>query len=77
MVRKPKDEMLPGVKGVRIDVDDKDNPKSCLVGLVTEEGMRSFTLNASGASMMIQALQTFVDSVQSKWPANPPKGVAH
>jgi hypothetical protein len=39
MPKKPKDVMLPGVSGVTIDIDDRDNPKVCLVGLLTEEGV--------------------------------------
>ena len=77
MARKPKNEMLPGVKGVQIDLDDRDNPTYCLVGLVTEEGVKSFTLHPAGASMMIQALQTFLDRVDGKPPAPQPRSKAN
>jgi hypothetical protein len=41
MPKKPKDRMLPAVSGVTIDIDDRDNPKVCLVGLLIAEGKRS------------------------------------
>ncbi len=64
MARKPNDEMLPVVTGFQIDIDDRDNPTACLVGLVTVEGLKSFTLNVDGANMMIDALRSFVDRVE-------------
>ncbi|WP_188393695.1 hypothetical protein [Mesorhizobium sp. SARCC-RB16n] len=63
MAEKANDEMLPPVRGCTLDVDDKDMPRSCLVGLLTEEGTKSFTLNEHGARTMMLALQTFLDLV--------------
>ncbi|MGX8007828.1 hypothetical protein ACVDG8_001865 [Mesorhizobium sp. ORM8.1] len=63
MGKKPKDEMLPALTGVQLDLDDKNKPTYCLVGLRTVEGVKSFTLHAEGARLLIQGLQAFVDRV--------------
>ena len=63
MLKKRKDEMLPSVTGVQTDFDDRHNPTICLVGLLTEEGIKSFTLNDAGARIMVMALRTFLDRV--------------
>ncbi|MER9579245.1 hypothetical protein NKI78_27060 [Mesorhizobium sp. M0400] len=63
MPKNPADEMLPAVKGLQIDLNDKDHPSLCLVGLITEEGVKSFALHPTGAGMMIQGLQTFLNLV--------------
>jgi hypothetical protein len=60
MPKKPKDRML-SVSGVTIDIDDRDNPTVCQVGLLTDEGKRSFTLNEHSARMMVTALHSFLD----------------
>jgi hypothetical protein len=77
MPKKPKDVMLPGVSGVTIDIDDRDNPKVCLVGLLTEEGKRSFTLNEYGARMMVTALHSFLDLLDPPHALTKPKGPAN
>jgi len=74
MLKKPKDEMLPSVTGVQTDFDDKDNPTVCLVGLLTEEGVKSFTLNDAGARIMVMALQTFLDRVDNGGSTPAPEG---
>ncbi|MBZ9798373.1 hypothetical protein [Mesorhizobium sp. ES1-4] len=63
MAEKPNDEMLPPVRGCTLDVDDKDMPRACLAGLLTEDGTKSFTLNERGARTMMLALKTFLDLV--------------
>ncbi|MBZ9985648.1 hypothetical protein LB572_00910 [Mesorhizobium sp. BH1-1-5] len=63
MAKKPKDEMLPAVNGLQIDIDDKSRPTQCLIGLRTAEGVKSFSLHAAGARLLIAGLQTFVDRV--------------
>jgi len=57
--KKPKDEMLPALTGVQLDRND---PTYCLVGLRTVEGVKSFTLHAEGARLLIKALQAFIES---------------
>ncbi|TPM04528.1 hypothetical protein [Mesorhizobium sp. B2-3-10] len=53
--------MLPPVRGCTLDVDDKDMPTAFLVGLLTEEGTKSFTLNAANK------VERSDDSMKSKW----------
>jgi hypothetical protein len=77
MRTKPNDVMLPGVSGVTIDIDDRDNPKVCLVGLLTGEGKKSFTLNEYGARTMVTALHSFLDLIDSPKPVTKPKGPAN
>ena len=48
---------------MQLDLDDKNKPTYCLVGLRTVEGVKSFTLHAEGARLLIQGLQAFVDRV--------------
>lgn len=71
VAKKPKDVMLPGISGVTIDIDDRDNPKVCLVGLLSEDGKRSFTLNESGARMLVTALHSFIDLIDGVDPDRP------
>ncbi|ESZ28739.1 MULTISPECIES: hypothetical protein [unclassified Mesorhizobium] len=77
MPKKQKDVMLPGVSGVTIDIDDRDNPKVCLVGLLTDEGKRSFTLNENGARMMVKAMHSFLDLLDGTTSETMPKGPAN
>ncbi|RUY96431.1 MULTISPECIES: hypothetical protein [unclassified Mesorhizobium] len=77
MPKKPKDVMLPGVSGVTIDIDDRDNPRVCLVGLLTDEGKRSFTLNESGARMMVKAMHSFLDLLDGSTSVTKPKRPAN
>jgi hypothetical protein len=77
MPKKPKDVMLPGVSGVTIDIDDRDNPKVCLVGLLTDEGKRSFTLNENGARMMVKAMHSFLDLLDGFTSETKPRGPAN
>jgi len=76
VAKKRKDVMLPGISGVTIDIDDRDNPKVCLVGLLSEDGKRSFTLNESGARMMVTALHSFIDLIDGVDP-DKPEGLAN
>jgi len=75
MPRKPKDELLPMVTGIQIDLDDKDKPTYCLIGLRTVGGVKSFTLHPEGARLLIQAMQTFLDRVERGMQA--PQGTKH
>jgi hypothetical protein len=77
MPKKPKDTMLPGVRGVTVDIDDRDNPQVCLVGLLTEEGTKSFTLSEHGARMMVTALHSFIDLFDVPAIVTKPKGPAN
>lgn len=77
MPKKPKDVMLPAVSGVTIEIDDRDNPKVCLVGLLTAEGKRSFTLSQNGARMMVKALHSFLDLLDGSTSETKPKGPAN
>jgi hypothetical protein len=73
MAKRSKDEMLPAVRGCTIDIDDKDAPTCCLVGLLTEDGVKSFTLGEHGARTMMLALQSFLDRLAPA-KANPRDG---
>ncbi|MER8410051.1 hypothetical protein [Mesorhizobium sp. M1342] len=77
MPKKPKDVMLPGLSGVTIDIDDRDNPKVCLVGLLTDEGKHSFTLSENGARMMVKAMHSFLDLLDGSTSETKPKGPAN
>ncbi len=63
MPKKPKDEMLPAVRGIQLDLDDRDAPTMCLVGLLTMDGVKSFTLQEQSARMMTTALRGFIDRI--------------
>ena len=77
MAKKPKDVMLPGVSGVTIDIDDRNNPEVCLVSLLAAEGKRSFTLNADGARMMVSAMHSFLDLIDAPTTVSKPKGLTN
>ncbi|MER8444733.1 hypothetical protein NKH52_16190 [Mesorhizobium sp. M1066] len=74
---KAKGRDAAGVSGVTIDIDDRDNPKVCLVGLLTDEGKRSFTLNENGARMMVKAMHSFLDLIDGSTSETKPKGPAN
>ncbi|UVK43788.1 hypothetical protein BPNPMPFG_005626 [Mesorhizobium sp. AR07] len=75
MPRKPKDEMLPAVRGIQLDLDDRDAPTMCLVGLLTVDRVKSFTLREEGVRIMMTALQGFLDRIDRTRPAPTSKGL--
>ncbi|MGX9147974.1 hypothetical protein [Mesorhizobium sp. 128a] len=73
MAKKPNHEILPAVRGVTIDLDNKDSPSACLVGLLTEDGTKSFVLSRQGANTLMVALHTFLDRVDGGVSRTPTK----